>query len=97
MAYFVYTSCHFQTTCDDLRVVFHLCFQTQPFALQLLNNTQGATVLPSTRVTPGRSALEQNLAELVIHTTTVLQCINHLTVCEPLRLLMDNPAALMVK
>ncbi|CAH3199331.1 unnamed protein product, partial [Porites evermanni] len=30
-----------------------------------------------------------------IHTTTVLQSINHVTICEPLRLLMDNPAALM--
>ena len=68
------------------------CFlQVQPFAAQLLDNTQGA------RVRPGRSGLEQNLSELVIHTTTVLQSINYVTICEPLRLLMGNPAALMVK
>ena len=74
------------------------CFlQIQPFAAQLLDNTQGAPDIPSVRVRPGRSGLEQNLSELVIHTTTVLQTINHVTICEPLRLLMDNPAALMVQ
>ena len=74
------------------------CFlQIQPFAAQLLDNTQGAPGIPSVRVRPGRSGLEQNLSELVIHTTTVLQSINHVTICEPLRLLMDNPAALMVQ
>ena len=74
------------------------CFlQIQPFAAQLLDNTQGAQGIPSVRVRPGRSGLEQNLSELVIHTTTVLQSINHVTICEPLRLLMDNPAALMVQ
>ena len=52
--------------------------------------------MPSTRAAPGRSATEQNLAELVIHTVTVLQCIDHVTVCEPLRLMMQNPAALRV-
>lgn len=67
------------------------CFQAQPFAIQLLNNSQGV------RVAPGRSAVEQNLAEVVIHTTAVLQCISQVTVCEPLRLLMDNPATLMVR
>ena len=71
--------------------------QIQPFAAQLLDNTQGAQGIPSVRVRPGRSGLEQNLSELVIHTTTVLQTINHVTICEPLRLLMDNPAALMVQ
>ena len=74
------------------------CFlQIQPFAAQLLDNKQGAPGIPSVRVRPGRSGLEQNLSELVIHTTTVLQSINHVTICEPLRLLMDNPAALMVQ
>ena len=74
------------------------CFlQIQPFAAQLLDNTQGAQGIPSVRVRPGRSGLEQNLSELVIHTTTVLQTINHVTICEPLRLLMDNPAALKVQ
>ena len=74
------------------------CFlQIQPFAAQLLDNTQGAEGIPSVRVRPGRSGLEHNLSELVIHTTTVLQSINHVTICEPLRLLMDNPAALMVQ
>ena len=74
------------------------CFlQIQPFAAQLLDNTQGAQGIPSVRVRPGRSGLEQNLSELVIHTMTVLQSISHVTICEPLRLLMDNPAALMVQ
>ena len=74
------------------------CFlQIQPFATQLLDNTQGAPDNPSVRVRPGRSGLEQNLSELVIHTTTVLQSINHVTICEPLRLLMDNPADLTVQ
>ena len=74
------------------------CFlQTQPFAAQLLDNTQGAPDIPSVRVRSGRSGLEQNLSELVIHTTTVLQSINHVTICEPLRLLMDKPEALMVQ
>ncbi|XP_078381354.1 E3 ubiquitin-protein ligase rnf213-alpha-like isoform X3 [Oculina patagonica] len=73
----------------------HLSDRVKPFAIQLLNNTQGAAGFPGVRVAPGRSALEQNLAEIVIHTTAVLQCINQMTVCEPLRLLMDNPAALM--
>ena len=74
------------------------CFlQIQPFAAQLLDNTQGAPGILSVRVRPGRSGLEQNLSELVIHTTTVLQTINHVTICEPLRLLMDNPAALKVQ
>lgn len=77
--------------------LFQNCFQAQPFATQLLDNTQGAAGFPGVRVAPGRSALEQNLAEIVIHTTAVLQCINQMTVCEPLRLLMDNPAALMVR
>ena len=71
--------------------------QIQPFAAQLLDNTQGAPDIPSVRVRPGRPGLEQNLSELVIHTTTVLQTINHVTICEPLRLLMDNPAALKVQ
>ena len=74
------------------------CFlQIQPFAAQLLDNTQGAQGIPSVRVRPGRSGLEQNLSELVIHTTTVLRSINHVTICEPLRLLMVNPTALMVQ
>ena len=74
------------------------CFlQIQPFAAQLLDNTQGAPGIPGVRVRPGRSGLEQNLSELVIHTTTVLQSINHVTICEPLRLLMGNPAAVMVQ
>ena len=74
------------------------CFlQIQPFAAQLLDNTQGAPGIPSVRVRPGRLGLEQNSSELVIHTTTVLQTINHVTICEPLRLLMDNPAALKVQ
>ena len=41
--------------------------------------------------------MEQNLCEIVIHTVTVLQCIDHVTVCEPLRLMMENPAALRVQ
>ena len=74
------------------------CFlQIQPFAAQLVDNTQGAQGIPSVRARPGRSGLEQNLSELVIHTTTVLRSINHVTICEPLRLLMNNPAALMVQ
>ena len=87
--------------CCCLLLYAHLllyCFlQIQPFAAQLLDNTLGAPGIPSVRVRPGRSGLEQNLSELVIHTTTVLQTINHVTICEPLRLLMDNPAALMVQ
>lgn len=83
--------------CYIFSSLFQNCFQAQPFATQLLNNTQGAAGIPGVRVAPGRSALEQNLAEIVIHTTAVLQCINQMTVCEPLRLLMDNPAALMVR
>ncbi|KAJ7367420.1 hypothetical protein OS493_040505 [Desmophyllum pertusum] len=67
-------------------------YRPKPFAIQLLNNTQGAAGLIGVRVAPGRSALEQNLAELFIHTTAVLQCLNQMTVCEPLRLLMDSPA-----
>ena len=77
--------------------LMYCVLQIQPFAAQLLDNTQGAPGIPSVRVRPGRSGLEQNLSELVIHTTTVLQSINHVTICEPLRLLMDNPAALMVQ
>ena len=77
--------------------LFLNCFQAQPFATQLLDNTQGAAEFPGVRAAPGRSPLEQNLAEIVIHTTAVLQCITQMTVCEPLRLLMDNPAALMVR
>ena len=74
------------------------CFlQIQPFAAQLLDNTQGAPGILSVRVRPGLSSLEQNSSELVIHTTTVLQTSNHVTICEPLRLLMDNPAALKVQ
>ena len=77
--------------------LMYCVLQIQPFAAQLLDNTQGSPGIPSVRVRPGRSGLEQNLSELVIHTTTVLQTINHVTICEPLRLLMDNPAALMVQ
>ncbi|XP_068694638.1 E3 ubiquitin-protein ligase rnf213-alpha-like [Montipora foliosa] len=66
----------------------------RPFAFHLLNNTLGAPGFPSTRTAPGRSAMEQNLCEIVIHTVMVLQCIDHVTVCEPLRLMMENPAAL---
>lgn len=84
--------------CYAFSSLFQNCFQAQPFATQLLDNTQGAAGFPGIRVAPGRSALEQNLAEIVIHTTAVLQCImNQMTVFEPLRLLMDNPAALMVR
>ncbi|XP_067056125.1 E3 ubiquitin-protein ligase rnf213-alpha-like isoform X2 [Acropora muricata] len=72
----------------------HLSDKARPLAVHLLNNTLGLPGMPSTRAAPGRSAMEQNLAELVIHTVTVLQCINHVTVCEPLRLMMENPAAL---
>ena len=74
------------------------CFlQVKPFAARLLPDTQGAAGLPNVLVRSDRSGLEQNLSELVIHTTAVLQSINYATVCEPLRLLMDNPAALMVQ
>lgn len=83
--------------CYVFSSLFQNCFQAQPFATQLLDNTQGAAWFPGVRVAPGRSALEQNLAEIVIHTTAVLQCINQMTVCESLRLLMDNPAALTVR
>ncbi|KAJ7339580.1 hypothetical protein OS493_005983 [Desmophyllum pertusum] len=102
------TTCYgFTSTQRQLSAKAHQCFQeflnddahlssrAQPFALQLLNNTQGAAGLIGVRVAPGRPALEQNLAEIVIHTTAVLQCINQMTVCEPLRLLMDSPATLM--
>ena len=82
--------------CCIFNSLFQNCFQAQPFATQLLDNTQGAAGFPGVRVAPDRSTLEQSLAEIVIHTTAVLQCINQMTVCEPLRLLMDNPAALMV-
>ncbi|XP_068694646.1 E3 ubiquitin-protein ligase rnf213-alpha-like isoform X2 [Montipora foliosa] len=68
--------------------------RTRPFAFHLLNNTLGALGFPSTRTAPGRSAMEQNLCEIVIHTVMVLQFIDHVTVCEPLRLMMENPAAL---
>ena len=83
--------------CHIFCSLFQNCFQAKPFANQLLDNTQGVAGSPGVRVAPGRSGLEQNLAEIVIHTTAVLQCINQMTVCEPLRLLMDNPAALMVR
>lgn len=83
--------------CFVFSSLFQNCFQAQPFATQLLDNTQGAAGFPSVRAAPDRSALEQNLAEIVIHTTAVLQCINQVTLCEPLRLLMDNPATLMVR
>ena len=83
--------------CSVFSSLFQNCFQAQPFATQLLDNTQGAAGFPGVRIAPGRSRLEQNLAEIVIHTTAVLQCTNQMTVCEPLRLLMDNPAALMVR
>ncbi|KAK2555497.1 E3 ubiquitin-protein ligase rnf213-alpha [Acropora cervicornis] len=72
----------------------NLTDRARSLAVHLLNNTLGPPMMPSTRASPGRSAMEQNLAELVIHTVTVLQCINHVTVCEPLRLMMENPAAL---
>ena len=78
-------------------VRFSWSLQARPLAVHLLNNTLGLPGMPSTRAAPGRSAMEQNLAELVIHTVTVLQCSNHVTVCEPLRLMMENPAALRVK
>ena len=84
--------------CFFILTFMYCVLQIQPFAAQLLDNTQGAQGIPSVRVRPGRSGLEQNLSELVIHTTTVLQTIiNKNTICEPLRLLMDNPAALMVQ
>ena len=76
----------------------NFCFlQAQQFAIQLLNNTLGDAGFPGVQVVPGRSALDQSLAEIVVHTTAVLQCTNQMTICEPLRQLMDNPVALMVR
>lgn len=76
----------------------NFCFlQAQQFAIQLLNNTHGDAGFPGVRVAPDRSALDQSLAEIVVHTTAVLQCTNQMTICEPLRQLMDNPEALMVR
>ncbi|PFX29705.1 E3 ubiquitin-protein ligase RNF213 [Stylophora pistillata] len=102
------TTCYgFTSTQRQLSTKAHQCFgkfladgaqlsaRAQQFAVQLLNNTQGDAGFPGVRVAPGRSARDQTLAEIVIHTTVVLQCTNQLTVCEPLRLLMDNPVALM--
>ncbi|XP_027055365.1 E3 ubiquitin-protein ligase RNF213-like isoform X2 [Pocillopora damicornis] len=102
------TTCYgFTSSQRQLSTRAHQCFgeflsdgaqlsaRAQQFAIQLLNNTQGDAGFPAVRVAPGRSARDQSLAEIVIHTTAVLQCINQMTVCEPLRLLMDNPVALM--
>ncbi|XP_022783821.1 E3 ubiquitin-protein ligase rnf213-alpha-like [Stylophora pistillata] len=102
------TTCYgFTSTQRQLSPKAHQCFleflsegaplsaRAQQFAIQLLNNTQGDVGFPGVRVAPGRPALDQSLAEIVIHTTAVLQSTNQITLCEPLRQLMDNPAALM--
>ena len=98
---FFYVTQRKQFCCFPLLLYSHFlmyCFlQVKPFAARLLPDTQGAAGLPNVLVRSDRSGLEQNLSELVIHTTAVLQSINYATVCEPLRLLMDNPAALMVQ
>ena len=75
---------------------FVLLCQVRPFAAELLDNTHGAG-FPGLRVTPGQSALERSLAEIVVHTAAVLQCVYQGTLVEPLRLLMEQPAGMNVR
>ena len=62
---------------------------------QLLDNAQGSG-FPKLMVTQGQTVLERTLAEIVLHTTAVLSCVGQNTLLEPLRQLMEDPAAMNV-
>ena len=61
----------------------------------LVNNTQ-ASGFPRLRVSPGQSAIERTLAEIVIHTTTVLSNAGRNPLLVPFRHLMNQPTAMNV-
>ena len=69
--------------------------QTCTLAGHLLNNTQ-ASGFPRLRVSPGQSATERTLAEIVVHTTTVLSNAGLNPLLVPFKHLMNQPAAMNV-
>ena len=70
--------------------------QIRPFAAELLSNTHGAG-FQALRVTPDQLPTDRMLAEVVIHTAAVLQCMYRGSLVEPLRMLMEQPAGMNVR
>ena len=70
--------------------------QIRPFAAELLSNTHGAG-FQALRVTPDQLPKDRMLAEVVIHTAAVLQCMYRGSLVEPLRMLMEQPAGMNVR
>ncbi|KAJ7339378.1 hypothetical protein OS493_005772 [Desmophyllum pertusum] len=68
----------------------HLTIKAQPFARQLLENSQGGK-LKELQVFHGKSPQEHTLAEIVIHTSVALQCVGSGSLAQPLCALMMDP------
>ena len=71
-------------------------FKAQPFARQLLENSQGGQ-LKELQVYRGKSPQEHTLAEIVIHTSVALQCVGSGSLAQPLYALMTSPSTMKVR
>ena len=69
--------------------------KAQPFARQLLENSQGGEVR-ELQVFHGKSPQEHTLAEIVIHTSVALQCVGSGSLAQPLYALMMDPSTMKV-
>ena len=70
-------------------------FKAQPFARQLLENSQGCQ-FRKLQAFSGKSEREHTLAEIVIHTSAALQCVGSRSLAEPLYALMTDPSKMTV-
>ena len=74
----------------------HLLFlKGQPFARQLLENSQGGQ-FKELHAFPGKSPQDHTLAEIAIHTSVALQSVGSGSLAEPLYALMTNPSTMKV-
>jgi len=69
--------------------------KAQPFARQLLKNSQGGQ-FKELQVFRGKSPQEHTLAEIVIHTAAALHCVGSGSLAQPLYTLLTNPSMMQV-
>ncbi|XP_022796392.1 E3 ubiquitin-protein ligase rnf213-alpha-like isoform X2 [Stylophora pistillata] len=78
---------------DFVRNGGHLSESAQPFARELLGNSQGGQ-FQKLQVYNGKTPQEHTLAEIVIHTAVALQCVGTGSLAEPLFVLMTDPSTM---
>ena len=69
--------------------------KAQPFARQLLENSQGGQ-FKELQVFCGKSPQEHTLAEIVIHTSAALHCVGSGSLAQPLYTLLTKPSTMQV-